>query len=631
MPLQPVSPGKLCCALSVLTTFLSLSVPAPLSAQKGGATPAQPAAGAGAQGGSSTPYFETQMLAYGGVNQLSETVAEEVCRIIEPKSNPTIVIFDQSSFQNLQAWQSFITSALVLEKAYGTLLEADVAEQAVTSSSGKNRAFAFIPITSGQDLASLITALASSTTNTASAFTIQDSTMAVSLAHQFLRDGNCHGVNLVYYPLFGGYVDPSKAGGLVTGALEKVNALRNYIQLNVTFSSNNDPRFVLFNDLNTQYDQLLKSISSSPGQGQASQTGGGAPNPAGSPAGAPTATSPSSSPGASSLIQGAELNELLFQDNTYVLYADVAAAGGTQRDRKNIITLITGDWISYSGGLIINVALINSKDTSLKLSDTLRYRTSNHHISPPIESGNVENTKAGDNEASICGKEKRLAWWQSEKDLMESCAVPEPAGGASGQPPPSKTKQSNITLEADPSMIGAGGSARLTITINAQAPKGGGAVTFAARDPHVTITPSSVTIPEGGTTGAVTIHSSSVSGPTRVNVSGTYGADSANAIVLINPPVYISRKALVSGDSASAQVTSPDVIDSDRTIDLTASSGIVALDEPTVTIAAQSNVASFGFTAGTVTAPTQVTITATSAGHVVGASTVTVSPVPKAP
>lgn len=387
----------------------------PIHAQKGGASPAQPQGGSqqGAQGGA-TPYFETMMEAYGAVNQLSETIAQQVCKDLPSKA--TVVIFDPSSFQNVLAWQSFSAGATALKGAYETLLtDAEVRALFPPPGGGFIRTLAAIPITSASDLAGLITALASSTTNTASTFTIQDSTLAVSLAHQFKRVPNCD-VDLKYYPLFGSYVDLTSSDKFVQGALDELNKLRRYIQHTASFTtSNTSVLYLLLNDLNSQYDSLLKSISSGLGQSQGGQQGGGQ-----NPTGATPATgaqqpqgSPSPTAGFMSLEQGAALNDLLTKDTTYVLYASVAAAGGTQRDRKNIFTLITGDWISYSGGAIVNVALIHSQDTSLKFADTLRYRTGYAHIRNPRESMTIENTNAGENESSVCGQEKRLHWWDA--------------------------------------------------------------------------------------------------------------------------------------------------------------------------------------------------------------------------
>jgi hypothetical protein len=65
-------------------------------------------------------------------------------------------------------------------------------------------------------------------------------------------------------------------------------------------------------------------------------------------------------------VQGADLQKRLEKATAYILYADVVAAGGTQIDRKNVLTvLFTGDWISYSGGLVVNVAITHATDNSL--------------------------------------------------------------------------------------------------------------------------------------------------------------------------------------------------------------------------------------------------------------------------
>jgi len=393
-----------------------------LLAQKGGgATPGQPqgAAAQGAQGGP-TPYFETIMEAYGATNQLSQTIAQETCSLLKDNS-VTVVIFDPASFQNVAAWQAFSSTADALKNAYETLLTQGEVDGLFPAKGNKRTGeLASIPITSASDLAGLITALASSTTNNASTFTIQDSSMAVSLAHQFQRLTKCQ-VNVKYYPLFGSYVDLTTTDAFVQAKLSDLNELRRYIQHTRTFTAGNTTsvQYLLLNDLNSQYDSLLKSISSGPSQGGQGGPSSGPQGGQGAPSTAPQ-QSQSSGSGLVSLEQGAALNNLLTQENTYVLYADVVAAGGTQRDRKNLFTLITGDWISYSGGVVVNVALIKSSNTQLMFADTLRYRTASAHIRGPKESGSVENTNAGENEISVCGQERHFHWWQREKNA-KSC------------------------------------------------------------------------------------------------------------------------------------------------------------------------------------------------------------------
>jgi hypothetical protein len=425
------------CLFSLMLVFV-VTFSHPVRAQKGGgASPGQPqgAAQQGAPGAGATPYFETIMEAYGATNELSRTIAREVCAKIGNASK-TVVIFDPVSFQNVAAWQSFSSTSMALKNAYETLLtQAEVDGLFPPPAAPQENTLASIPITSASDLAGLITALASSTTNTASTFTIQDSSMAVSLAHQFQRISTCK-VDLKYFPLFGSYVDFTDTDAYVQQALEDLNRLRRYIQHNAAFTgSSTSVQYLLFSDLNNQYDQLLKTISSSPTQGGQSGPGGlqngqgaGQTTPAGGGSqqtGASTATG--SGAGLVSLEQGAALNTLLSDNDTYVLYADVVAAGGTQRDRKNILTLITGDWISYSGGAIVNVALVHSKDTSLELADTLRYRSAfARHLSSPKEYSNIENTNAGENEPSICGQETRLHWWQRRKTVQNPCPSANP-------------------------------------------------------------------------------------------------------------------------------------------------------------------------------------------------------------
>jgi hypothetical protein len=319
--------------------------------QKTGSSPGQQGGQSGAQGGS-TPYFETQMLAYGGVNQISEVVAQRTCGtassapILVP-ANATIVIYDQTSFQNLGAWQSLVTGVQMLEQAYKTLLtpgQRQALEAQVPPANVTRGAAATSPsfIQGGADLGSLISAIAASATNNASTFAIQDSTLAVSLLHAFKRI-NCN-VNLIYYPLFGAYTNLGAATLKVTTSLDELNQVRGIVQETIAANDvvTTSAQYSILADLNTQYDILLKnfispsqSSSSGPsGQSPGATTGGGATQGGGAGASSQN-TAPS---GYASLVQGAELEDLIKRDDTYILYADVVAAGGTQRDLKNVWT-----------------------------------------------------------------------------------------------------------------------------------------------------------------------------------------------------------------------------------------------------------------------------------------------------
>jgi hypothetical protein len=80
------------------------------------------------------------------------------------------------------------------------------------------------------------------------------------------------------------------------------------------------------------------------------------------------------------------------------VYLSVAAAGGTQQDRKNFLTaLITGDWIRYSGGVSVNVIVfsIAKENPTILYSNLLRFRTPLTKIKKPNDYNKSDN--AGDN------------------------------------------------------------------------------------------------------------------------------------------------------------------------------------------------------------------------------------------
>ena len=69
-----------------------------------------------------------------------------------------------------------------------------------------------------------------------------------------------------------------------------------------------------------------------------------------------------------SVLAGAQLLRTLTSNEgeTYILFWEGSAAGGTQRDRKNLFTnLVTGDLISYSGGAVVSFGVIEASSGRL--------------------------------------------------------------------------------------------------------------------------------------------------------------------------------------------------------------------------------------------------------------------------
>ncbi len=104
------------------------------------------------------------------------------------------------------------------------------------------------------------------------------------------------------------------------------------------------------------------------------------------------------------MIQGFQLANVLagpaeangsFTHPAYILLASILSAGGTIRDHKTLWTeLSTGDKITFSGGVIVNVALWQSNDTAPLYSNLLRYRAPFSDVRDPSNTANVTD---GDN------------------------------------------------------------------------------------------------------------------------------------------------------------------------------------------------------------------------------------------
>jgi hypothetical protein len=151
-----------------------------------------------------------------------------------------------------------------------------------------------------------------------------------------------------------------------------------------TSVSSTDPCVSAFNNLDGTYNSFLTSLST------------------------PNSTTGQSAVSAAQ--QGYGLRELFESatDSKKVLgiYISIAAAGGTQQDRKNLITaLFTGDWIRYSGGVSVNVIVFEmagkkSSSSTILFSDLVRFRTPLTTIKTPSDKKDLDE---GDN-LKVLGK-----------------------------------------------------------------------------------------------------------------------------------------------------------------------------------------------------------------------------------
>lgn len=354
------------------------------------------AAGGGAAQSGSSPYFETEMLAYGGANQIAYAIDRAICEK-GLASTSRIIIYDQVSFQNLQAWQAFKAAATVLESSYQTITGTSSATSGTnvigTATDFSDASASPASFFAGSDVSNLISALAATTTNTATTFTMPDSTAAIAILHAMPRA--CPSMQqMVYYPLKGdadNYQDAQKA---LSAVLKPVIAARTAAQKMIAAKkpadATKDVDYLVFSDLNTQYDQWMATLVTSVAQNQQPGQFAAGPN-----------------VGVTSILQGAEIERDLAAANTYILYANIVAAGGTQRDRKNIFSLFVGDFITYSGGLVVNFGLVSGSSTKVVMADVLRYRAPNTRLHDAHQILEVESTDSDDNLLSLCNTEQK--------------------------------------------------------------------------------------------------------------------------------------------------------------------------------------------------------------------------------
>ena len=403
--------------------LLLLAFAPPTHAQKkGGSTAAAATPAAAPTATASNAPFEVEMLAYGALDNIMDRLAKYACNAqpaAQGASNVTlgpsvvgnpqfqsVVVLDPPAIQALQAYDAFTLNATAIALGYGAM---------------QGRASAGSGIDDFSDITNAVAAAAISTTSESSfTFTIQDPTAAIVLLNHLKAQGN-NACKSAYYA--GVYAVDQAAkqlyhGKAVTSASDQLSALANLRSdalkaimkagestdsavrnaagcapvpsgnpvSNLYGFAAQDPCVGAFNSLDSSYNLFLQGLS-----GQNATTG---------------------QPLMSSVVQGYRLRSYFagasLAKPMLGIYLSVSSAGGTQQDRKNLITsLFTGDWIRYSGGVSVNVIVFQiangdkSTDDNSKilLADLIRYRTPLGQIKKPV--GYDGKAKAGDNLGNI--------------------------------------------------------------------------------------------------------------------------------------------------------------------------------------------------------------------------------------
>jgi len=413
---------KTLCSYFTVVLVLATSADLALAQGKkgGGAAASASATPAAAPAPSSSAAIESQMLAFGALNKIAAGIAKEVCPLLPTPAEAiaarpgvsqaiaevpasTVVIYDQASFASLQAYESFIANARAIVSLYETLLSADDKKdldaklKALAKSEHPDR---LEPRAIGlsstidpfSDATSLLSAIAiASNTETPGAIVIPDSAMAVAVTRQLaLTPCETKHAKVIYPPLFGNSSATDFASADIQSDLQTLQDVRAYVinavnGYNVAWmkdhntSPNGNPIMTsALTDVNGLYDSFMNSLL------QLNSTTGIV--------------------GSASAIQGYQLANILagpaekngsYKHPAFILLASILSAGGTEHVHKNIWTALwSGDKITYSGGVIVNVSLWHSDDKAPLYSDILRYRAPFSEVAKPTD---VTDVTIGDN------------------------------------------------------------------------------------------------------------------------------------------------------------------------------------------------------------------------------------------
>lgn len=360
------------------------------------AAPATPAAGASA---SSAP-VEVEWLSYSSLDKIAKKIADYTCGTTDGTfhtkvNGAKVVVLDSPALQALAAYDTFYAQAEAIRTSF--------IDMAPKSGSGGGGIDDFADITGAVTAAAVAT-----TSETSSSFTIQDPTAAIMLLNQLKQANATECQNAQYAGVYEvseiGKVDaPTVPGELTSLASTRANALMAILgktdigdpkvcnAVGATPTST-DPCVNAFNTLDSTYNSFLTALS--------------------------TANSTTGQPAESAAKQGYKLRALFegakgtpavagvgggpatpAKPGTPVIgiYVNVAAAGGTQQDRKNLLTAIfTGDWIRYSGGVSLNVIIFREDgiNSQILLSTLAKFRTPLTHIESPSD---TQHLNQGDN------------------------------------------------------------------------------------------------------------------------------------------------------------------------------------------------------------------------------------------
>ncbi|HKR62324.1 MAG TPA: Ig-like domain-containing protein [Thermoanaerobaculia bacterium] len=174
------------------------------------------------------------------------------------------------------------------------------------------------------------------------------------------------------------------------------------------------------------------------------------------------------------------------------------------------------------------------------------------------------------------------------------------------EPPPAL-----VGFVLTPTIVVGGAHAQATVTLDKPAPGGGAEIALQSPSPAAVV-PSSVNIPEGGTTATFDVVTAPVDSITTVELTATYGAPLAASITIRAPQITslaVAPTSVLGGQPSNATITLDGPAPSGFVVSMSASSAAVGVASA-VTVPPDESEASVPLTTSTVAADNNVVITA---------------------
>lgn len=272
-----------------------------------------------------------------------------------------------------------------------------------------------------------------------------------------------------------------------------------------------------------------------------------------------------------------------------------AVFGGN--DSSGVVTLPTGH-VAPAGGAV--VTLMNDNPGLVSMPASVAIPAGQTNASFPVQTVTTGITTPVNISASYGGATKTAILTVS----APSQAVP----------------ISSVTLSPGTVVGGSNIGVRVTVNLSAGAPTEGATIMLASSNPSIVNVPRTVRTNFSGQTSAFAdVAAATVSAPTQVTITATYGSSSQSAILTVTPPstpaptlssLTLNPSSITGGSSIQGTATLSAPATTATSINLSSSSALASVPA-SVTVAAGTSSASFTVATTSVASPASVTISAT--------------------